>query len=83
FALQANFSANTARFKASITVVAAASPSAMRAELETAFAPARAALHRLFTGSGGVVADLDRLAACLEATPLARLEGDLDGLLAA
>lgn len=83
FALQANFSANTARFKASITVVAAASPSAMRAELETAFAPARAALYRLFTGSGGVVADLDRLAACLEATPLARLEGDLDGLLAA
>ena len=83
FSLQANLSANTKRFKSSIAVVATAGPGAMRADLAAAFGTARAALHGLFASSGSVAADLDRLAERLEATPLARLGGDLDGLLAA
>lgn len=83
FALQARWGANSGRLRVSLDAVAVVNPGALRAELKTGLDSMRDAARGIAADSAAFHAELERLATALESGPIGRLEGDLDGLLAA
>jgi len=82
-AIQANFSGDVG-FQVSLDTVVSAGPAAMRRELADTIAALRSTTRGAAASAGGALgASLERMAVALEQSPMARIGGELDALLAA
>jgi phage-related protein len=82
-AIQANFSGEVG-FQASLDTVVSAGPAAMRRELAGTIAALRSTTQSAAASAGGALgASIERMAVALEQSPMARIGGQLDALLAA